>query len=260
LPDAAVTIVATQEQFASPHVLAIMAGSDPRLRDEHVVYTAHLDGLGQGNPVNGDPIYNGAIDNGLGSAILLTIAQAFARLDDPPKRSLVFIATTGEELGIQGSPYFVEHPTIPPQSIVAVINIDGPSLLTDPVGSVLAMGAENSTLGESTRAAAKQLGLNVNGATAPLNYSDHFPFVMKGIPALWIVEEGATLPSEARDAARRSIHMPTDDMNRSFRWDAAVTLARLNFLIGHQVANASERPRWNAGDVLGEKFGRPAVR
>lgn len=260
LADTVLTIVATHEYFSSPHVLGIVRGRDPTLRDEYVVYTAHLDGMGRGNPVNGDAIYKSAIDNALGSAISLTLAEAFASATEGPRRSVLFLATTGEELGIQGSPYFVEHSTIPIMSIVAAINIDGPSLLTGPVNSVMAMGAQNSTLGDSVRTAAQQLGLGVRGATAPLNYSDHYPFIMKGIPALWIVADDGSSPNEARDAARRSIHMPMDDMNRSFRWDAAVTLARLNFLVGHEVANALERPRWNPGDVLGEMFAQPPAK
>ena len=260
LPNAILTLATSDEEIAAPHVLAMLPGSDPELRDEYVVYVAHLDGTGRGEPINGDHIYNSAIDNGLGSAILLTLAQTFGGLAERPKRSLLFFAATGEELGIQGSPYFVEHPTVPLDAVVAVINIDGPSLLTDPVRSVLAMGAENSTLGITVDEAARQLGLDVKRATAPLNYSDHFPFVMKGVPALWIVSaDDATESTEAREAVRRSIHKPTDDMNRSFRWDAAVTLARLNFLIGQEVANTLEPPRWNPGDILGEKFGqRPA--
>jgi hypothetical protein len=258
---AAVLRLATRdEEIAAPHTLAMLPGSDARLRNEYVLYIAHLDGQGRGKTVGGDDIYNSAIDNGLGSAILLTLAQTFAGLAARPKRSLLFLAATGEELGVAGSPYFVENPTVPLDRIVAVINIDGPSLLTDAVRSVLAMGAENSTLGVVADRAARQLGLDVKPSTAPLNFSDHFPFVMKGIPALWIVgEDDAAESKEAREAARRNVHTPKDDMNRTFRWDAAVALARLNFLIGREVANERDRPRWNRFDILGVKFGkRPA--
>jgi Zn-dependent M28 family amino/carboxypeptidase len=118
------------------------------------------------------------------------------------------------------------------------------------------MGGTNSTLGTVVEAAADLLGLKVNKATAPLNYSDHFPFVMKGIPALWIVGNSDE-PTAAGEGARRRVHSPSDDMNRPFRWDAAVALTQLNFLIGKAVANEPERPRWNPDDILGQRFWRP---
>jgi len=258
LPNAALHVAARHEEVSAPHVLAVLAGRDPKLREEYVVYLAHLDGPGRGDPIDGDDIYNGAIDNGLGSAMLLTLAQAFGALAERPRRSVLFFAVAGEELGIAGSPYFVEHPTVPLEAMVAAINIDGPSLLTGPVNTVLAMGAANSSLGTVVDAVAKQLHLGVNKAAAPLNYSDHFPFVKKGTPALWIV--GDDDPTEATDMARRRIHTPADEMSRSFRWDAAETLTQLNFVIGHTVANQPERPTWNANDILGERFGRPRAR
>ncbi len=257
LPVAAFNVASAHDEMTSPHVLAMLPGGDPALRSEYVVYIAHLDGSGKGEPIDGDDTYNSAIDNGLGSAILLALAQTFGGLAERPKRSLLFVASTGEELGIQGSPYFVEHPTVPLDAMVAVINIDGPALLIDPLRSVLAMGAANSDLGGAVDRAVRQLGLDVKRAAAPLNYSDHYPFVMKGVPALWIVaNDESAEPSEAREAVRLRIHKPTDDMNRTFRWDAAVALTRLNFLIGLEVANTIARPRWNPGDILGEKFGK----
>jgi hypothetical protein len=259
LPNAILNVAARHEEMSSPHVLAILPGSDPQRREEYVVYVAHLDGSGRDEPVNGDDIYNSAIDNGLGSAMLVTLAQAFGGLAERPRRSVIFFAATGEELGIVGSPYFVEHPTVPLDAIVAAVNMDGPSLLTGSVDAVLAMGASNSSLGTVVDSAAQLLRLKVNKAAAPLNYSDHFPFVMKGIPALWIVGNGNE-STEAHDTARRRIHTPADDMNRPFRWDVAETLAELNFLIGQTIANQPDRPRWNANDILGDKFGRPAGR
>jgi Zn-dependent M28 family amino/carboxypeptidase len=116
--------------------------------------------------------------------MLLTLAQTFTRIAESPKRSLIFLASTGEELGIVGTPYFVEHPTIPLENIVAAINIDGPSFLVNPVTRVLAMGASNSNLDGVVDASTTLLGLELEKAAAPLNYSDHYPFVNKGIPSL----------------------------------------------------------------------------
>jgi hypothetical protein len=259
LSNASLHVPAGREEFDAPHVLGILRGADPQRRNEYVVYIAHLDGLGRGEAVNGDDIYNGAIDNALGSSMLLALADVFGNLPERPHRSMLFLAATGEELGIVGTPYFVEHPTVPLDAIVAVINMDGPSLLTDSVDTVLAMGASNSTLGTIVETAAKALNLKVNKATAPLNYSDHFPFVMKGIPALWIVGHGGE-PTTAGETARRSVHSPADDLNRPFRWDVAVALTRLNFLVGKAVADEPERPPWNPNDILGERLGRPQAR
>lgn len=257
LPMARFTFTTRRQDLSSPHVIATLPGSDPRLRNEYVAFVAHLDGQGRGRDLNGDDIYNSAIDNALGSALLLSLAEAFGRMDQRPTRSILFIASTGEELGIAGMPYFVDHPTVPIESIVAAINIDGPAFLTEPVRAILAMGAANSTLSATVGRASAQLGLKVNEADAPLNYSDHYPFVMKGIPSLWIVlDGGGAAASEASVAVARTIHKPNDDMNRAFNWDTAVTFARLNFLIGQETANQAERPRWNTGDILGEKFGR----
>lgn len=113
LSNATLTIATRHEEFNSPHVIGWLPGSDSQLRDEFVLYVAHLDGMGRGDAVDGDDIYNAAIDNGLGSAMLLTLAQTFTRIAESPKRSLIFLASTGEELGIVGTPYFVEHPTNP---------------------------------------------------------------------------------------------------------------------------------------------------
>jgi hypothetical protein len=251
---ARLTLVANEEEFNAPHVIAVLPGRDQNLSREYVAYVAHLDGAG-GEAVDGDGIYNSAIDNGLGSAILLALAEAYGRRSDQPNRSVLFIATAGEELGIVGSPYFVEHPTVPLDSIVAVINIDGPSTLVDAFPGVLAMGASNSSLSGAVGRAAEQLGLRVHPVSAPLNFSDHWPFVLKGIPSLWIVADGGS-PSKAGEEIQRRIHTPFDDMNRTFRWEDADTLARLNYSIGLDVANEPNRPRWNEGDILGNRFGK----
>jgi hypothetical protein len=253
--DATFSIASQAEEFSSPHVIARLPGADPSLRGEHVLVVAHLDGLGRGEPVNGDDIYNGAIDNALGAALLLAGAQRLSALDERPRRSVLFLATTGEELGIVGSPYFVAHPTVPLDAIVAAVNIDGPSQLTGPVRTILAMGAQNSTLGAAVERAASSLGLQVKSAAAPLNYSDHYPFVMKGIPALWLVQaEDGPDSAEEKDASTRP-HTPRDDLGRPFRWESAETLLRLHVALVRDVASQPRRPEWLAGDLLGQRFG-----
>ena len=115
--------VSTYDRLESPNVAGLLRGSDPRLRDEVVVYTAHLDHLGIGEPVNGDSIYNGALDNASGSAALLEVARAFTSLPTAPRRSVLFVAVTGEEEGLLGSDYYAEYPTVPLERMVANVNI-----------------------------------------------------------------------------------------------------------------------------------------
>jgi len=255
IADATLSIASRTEEFSSPHVIARLRGADPSLAGEHVLVVAHLDGLGRGAPVNGDDIYNGAIDNALGAALLLATAQRLAGPEERLRRSVLFLATTGEELGIVGSPYFVAHPTVPLDAIVAAVNIDGPSQLTGPIRAILAMGARNSTLGGAVERAASGLGLRMKPAAAPLNYSDHYPFVMKGIPSLWLVQAEDGPPSEEEKDASTRPHTPRDDLGRPLRWEAAEMLLRLHVALVRDIASQPERPEWLAGDVLGQRFG-----
>jgi Zn-dependent M28 family amino/carboxypeptidase len=117
--------VSTLTTYQSPNIIAEIHGSDPALRDQFVVYTAHVDHLGKCPPVDGDAICHGALDNASGVAALLEIARAFARLQQPPRRSVLFVFVTGEEMGLLGSDYFVHYPTVPLRKVVADINIDG---------------------------------------------------------------------------------------------------------------------------------------
>jgi hypothetical protein len=149
--------------LSSNNVGALIRGSDPKLNNEYVVYTAHLDHVGRGRPVNGDDIYNGAIDNASGVAAMLAIAETLTRLPARPRRSIMFLATTGEEIGLLGSKYFVAEPPIPLRSIVAVLNVDGPTLMLFPVRRVQAQGGVHSTLALAAAAAASRLGLTDHG-------------------------------------------------------------------------------------------------
>src|SRR4029077_14169710 len=129
------------EDAQSPNVIGVLPGSDPKLKSEYVIYSAHLDHLGISDPVNGDRINNGAYDNGTGIAALLEIARAFTSMKTAPKRSILFIAVTGEEKGLQGSDYFANHPTVPVDSLVADINMDMLMMLY-PFSNIVIIGAE----------------------------------------------------------------------------------------------------------------------
>lgn len=256
---ASLRTVSEHERAESPNVAALLRGSDPRLRDEVVVLTAHLDHIGIGDPVGGDAIYNGAYDNASGIASLLEMANAFASLPEPPRRSVLFLAVTGEEHGLQGSDYFVLHPTVPRDQIVANVNVDM-FLMLHPLRDVIAYGGEHSSLGPTTEQAARRLGLAVAQDPFPEEVvfirSDQFSFIREGIPSLFLGSGiGSDDPAGGGAAAlqwlKTTYHQPSDDMSQTFDFAAGAKFVQLNFLVGYLVAQEDEAPRWNPGDFFG---------
>ena len=263
---ASLRTVGRGEQGAeSPNVAAVLRGSDPRLREEYVVVTAHLDHLGVGTAVEGDAIYNGAYDNASGIAILLELARAFTRLPAPPRRSVLFLAVTAEERGLQGSDFFAHRPTVPIDRIVANINLDM-FLMLYPLRDVIAYGSEHSSLNRVVEEAAGRLGIGVSPDPRPEEVvfirSDHYSFVRQGIPAMMLtagVQEGDSTGGGAfQKWLQERYHQPGDDMNQEFDFEAGAQFVRLNFLISWQVAQEEKAPSWNPGDFFGEKFSRQA--
>jgi hypothetical protein len=260
--------VSERKRASSPNVAALLAGSDPRLRDEVVVLTAHLDHLGIGEPVNGDAIYNGAYDNASGIASLLEMANAFVSLPAPPRRSVLFLAVAGEEQGLQGSEYFVEHPTLSRDRIVADVNVDM-FLMLQPLQDVVAFGAEHSSLGKIAERAAGRLGLKLSPDPFPEQVvfirSDQFSFIRGGIPALFVnpgfgaggTDGGAAGGSPALQWLQTTYHQPSDDMSQKFDFAAGAKFVQLNFLIAYLVAQDDAAPRWNPGDFFGEQHAQP---
>jgi hypothetical protein len=247
---------------SSSNVVGMLRGSDPALRDEVVVVTAHLDHLGISTPVNGDSINNGACDNASGIALMIESARALASLPGKPGRSILFVAVCGEEKGLQGSDYFVHHPTVPIGRIVADINLDMFRMLF-PLRDIVAHGREHSSLGPAVERAARRLGLTVSPDPAPEEVvfirSDQFSFIRAGVPSVF---PGAGDPGSpaAREQVRRWMrviyHTPQDDMNQAFVWDAGVRFARFCVVLAGDVANAPQRPSWNPGDFFGARFGK----
>jgi hypothetical protein len=229
----------------SPNVVGILRGS--RRPDEYLVYTAHLDHEGISDPVNGDAIYNGAVDNASGVAAMLGVARAFVSLPQRPDRSVLFLATTAEEPGLLGADYFVRHSLIRPSGIIAALNIDGASMLY-PLPALTALGARNSDLGRAVDAAADQLGVTIRHEEIFPGGSDHYPFVKQGIPSVWLL---AALGAEFM---KSRYHTPHDDMSQEIDFRAIAVHAQLNFLIGYAVTQNPDRPRWHVGDFFGEKF------
>jgi len=255
----------THREVESANLVARLEGSDPALKDEHVVYVAHIDHFGRGVAMNGDDIYNGAHDNASGVAIVLEVAHAYSTLKTRPRRSVLFLFVTAEERGLLGSDYFARNPTVPRNGIVADLALDMP-FLYHPLLDIVPYGAQHSTLVAPVTRAAQHLGIAIAADPIPEQVlfirSDHFSFVRQGVPSLFI-KSGFQTGDPARDggkinaAYRRDVyHKPNDDMSQAFDFDAGAQHARLNFLTGWLVAQETARPAWNAGDFFGGLFGR----
>lgn len=254
----------------SRNVVAILPGRDAASAREHVVYSAHLDHIGIGAAVNGDAIHNGALDNALGVAIMLEAARELAALKTAPRRSLLFVAVTGEEKGLLGAEWFARHPGVPRASLVANINMDMPVLMA-PTTDVVPIGVEHSTLAATLDAAAKDIGVALSKDPFPEESvfvrSDQYAFIRAGVPAVYLT--GGIVPADkdkARDPKialryfmRNCYHQPCDDAAQPIQYGDAARLARLNARIGMLIGNAARRPRWNQGDFFGDRFGKPVA-
>ena len=250
------------------NVAAKLPGSDPSLAGETIVFTAHLDHLGIGEPVKGDKIYNGALDNASGSAILLEIARAYAHMNPHPRRSMLFVAVTGEEKGLLGSDYFAHYPTVEKKSIVANVNMDE-DLMLWPLKDIVAFGAEHSSLADVVKAAASRLDISVSPDPMPQEVifirSDQYSFVKQGIPSIFPVpgfrSDDPYINPQAifKTWEETRYHQPQDDMNQpGLDFDAAVKYGRFVFLCGWNIAQEKDRPHWNTGDFFGERYGKGA--
>jgi len=257
--------VAANSVIQSPNIVAELKGSDPSLRDQYVVYTAHVDHLGICPPVDGDNVCHGAMDNASGTSSLLEIARAYASLPEPPRRSVLFVFVTGEEMGLLGSDYFAHFPSVPLKSIVANVNIDGAPGLYYPMKDVVALGAEHSTMGNEVTAAARQIGYALTPDPMPEEVmfirSDQYSFVLEGVPAVDVTDGiQATDPKiNGLEVIKKWLttryHTPLDNMDQPMDFDSAAKGAVMNFLVGYEVAEHSDIPAWNQGDFFGTTFG-----
>lgn len=250
-------------RIESVNVMAVLPGSDPTLENEYVVYSTHVDHLGIGPVVDGDAIYNGALDNAAGCAVLLEIVRAFAALPEPPRRSVMFVFVTGEEAGLLGSDYFAHYPPVARDRIVANITFDGGVSLV-PVTDVVAWGAEHSTLGGATTRAAAAAGVTLSPDPFPEEgffvRSDQYSFVKFGIPAVFVSLgfESATPGVDALAVFKKWLvtvyHSPKDDATQAFHYETSARFARFVFLLGRTIAMESQRPAWNQHDFFGKQF------
>jgi Zn-dependent M28 family amino/carboxypeptidase len=252
----------TYQDIISYNVIGKIIGSDPQLKNEYVVHSAHLDHLGISTPVQGDSIYNGAHDNASGVASVLGIAKIYNNIKLKPRRSILLVLVTGEELGDLGSGYFAKNPTVPVNSMVADVNTDMPTIIA-PLLSITALGAEHSSLVTQVNEAAGYLGISVEPDPEPkqarFTRSDQYSFVLQGIPALHVKygSETADGKNNLNDFVAKwrakYYHKPQDDINGIFDFAAGKKYAQLNFLIGYLVAQDTARPTWNAGDIFAVK-------
>ena len=241
------------------NVAGLLPGSDPKLRDEVVIYSAHHDHFGIGEPdKSGDRIYNGAEDNAAGCAQLLAIARAFAALSERPRRSVLFLFVAGEEQGLLGSKYYSLHPTFPAGKIAANINYDGGNFLGR-TRDLTQVGAGKSSLDAIARALVEKQGrVLVPDQNPDKGYyyrSDQFSFAKIGVPALYFDEgtdyigKPAGWGKQQHDAWTEHVyHQPSDQLNDSWNFDGMIEDATVGFEAGWLVAQADEMPAWNAGD------------
>jgi Zn-dependent M28 family amino/carboxypeptidase len=244
------TVVATREQLSSPNLLAKLEGSDPKLKSEYVVISGHLDHLGVGEPINGDSIYNGAMDDASGVAAVLDIARRI-KAGPRPRRSVLFAIFTAEEKGLLGSHYFAADPTVPKSAIVADLNFDMPLPLW-PLKMVYLPGETESTLGADARA----VGAKQNIAVVPdpnpdrnvFIRADQYSFVREGVPSLFMKFGFLKNTPEYQiehDWRANRYHSPSDDLEQPgvFK-EEAVKLDAYTAAIALRVANAEARPQW----------------
>jgi Zn-dependent M28 family amino/carboxypeptidase len=249
-------LATSHRTLTSPNLMAVLEGSDPRLKHEYVVISAHLDHLGIGQPIGGDRIYNGAMDNASGVASILDIARQLA-LGPRPRRSVLFVATTAEEKGLLGSYYFVNHPTTGPGSIVADLNIDMPLPLWK-LTSVMVEGDEESSLGDVARTIAAAQKLRTVPDPLPdqnvFIRNDEFSFARSGVPAVTFrfgFEKDRPEFQIQHDFFANRYHAPSDDPQQPGVLNGeAIKLDDYISAIARRVADSSERPSWNPHSFL----------
>lgn len=253
--NASIDLKNTIKKSESNNVLAVWPGTDKK--DEYIIYSAHWDHFGKGEPINGDSIYNGAADNASGTAALMEIAHAFTKLEKKPSRSILFLLVTAEEQGLLGSDYYASHPVYPVNKTVADINVD----VLQPFGKmkdIIIVGKGQSELDEYADEFAKKQGRTTRGEPDPSGgwyfRSDHFNFAKVGIPALYIengtvsVEHGEKWgEDQKKEYNDKRYHAPTDEYSPD--WDISGIVEDMNLLfdVGLKLSNESTFPNWKEG-------------
>jgi Zn-dependent M28 family amino/carboxypeptidase len=255
------------EEVRSANVIGLLPGTHPVRRHDVIVVLSHLDHVGIGPTVDGDHIYNGAVDNAGGVAVMLEAARQLA--ETGTDRSVLFVATTGEEKGLIGSEYLAANPVVDPRRIAAAISIDGLMAFNDFTG-VVALGADHSTLGAISAEAARSIGASHVPDPIPergnLALSDQYPFLRRGVPVLFpnpareTTQPDRTALAAWDDYESFHYHRPSDDMKLPLRWHSAARWLRYITSTIRGAANAEGAIAWNDGDLIGRYFGRPDMR
>lgn len=238
-------------QGTASNVVGVLEGSDARLKDEAVLFSAHYDAYGMEN----GKIYPGAADNALGVAEMLAVAEAFAKSPAKPKRSLVFLAVTGEEYGLYGSKYWAKNPTWDIKRVAANLNLDGVGTeIYAPVKTLVGYGAEHSSLGAMMSDVAASMKINVLPDPFPeekiFYRSDHYSFVERGVPALMLLGAPAgdkeVWIKRMKDWEKTDYHNTGDTIKPDWAWEGAKTVADIMGIMGLRIANSEKMPEWLA--------------
>jgi len=248
-----------ERDFVSPNIIGMIEGSDSRLKDTYIIISAHYDHLGIGPSIKGDSIYNGVFDNAIGVAATLELSRVFSKMKPLPKRSMIFLLTTGEEKGLLGSKYYTDHPSVPLYRTIANLNIDGIALF-DEFESVIGIGYEYSTLGIVLDSVINNFGLSK--AEIPAGFindesftrSDQVAFAQAGIPS-FLIYEGIDYINYSNEEALNMLvnysenvyHTPFDDLNQPMNFDAALLHVKVLFDFCYILANSEDEPFWYKG-------------
>jgi len=259
--NASINIRIKKSRGVSNNVVGLMEGSDPKLKDEAVVFSAHYDAFGKATD---NRIYHGAADNGLGVGEMLAVGEAMSQLEIKPKRSIIFLAVTGEEYGLYGSTYWVAHPTWRLTQVAADLNLDGMGTeVYAPVKELVGFGAEHSTMGSLLNEVAVANGLKVIPDPMPeeksFYRSDHYGFVKRGIPALtWMGVPGGDSKvwiERLKQWEKTDYHQPSDVVKPDWNWDGPRMVAVVGLLMGLRIANSEAMPSWLPESVFNRERG-----
>ncbi len=248
-----------ERDFIDANIVAMLEGSDSKLKDSYVIISAHYDHLGIGNPINGDSIYNGVFDNAMGVSALLELAKVFSQLEIKPKRSIIFLLVTGEEKGLLGSTYYTDNPLKPLYKTIANINIDGIAAF-DNFRSIVGIGSENSSLKKFLEQTTKEMNLNIT--EIPLFFmtseaytkSDQWSFANAGVPSILIME-GIDYENISKEEGLKKFiyfskniyHTPFDDLTQEINYDAVIQHFNVLYNFITKIANSEIEPEWNKG-------------
>ena len=254
------------KRVAAPNVIGVLEGSDPKLKSEYVVYSAHWDHLGIGAPnKDGDTIYNGALDNASGVACVLAIADSLAKLPKAlrPKRSSLFLFPTAEEQGLLGAEWYSKHPVVPLVKTAANVNLDSMNVL-GPTHDFIPLGAERSSLKAVVEAVARERGLRVSADARPEQgsffRSDHFPFAKVGVPSISL-KEGDDYVGHTKEWSEEQFkayntahyHQPSDEFRETWNFKGMIQEAEIAMAIGRRISDAAQMPKFNEGDEFANR-------